>query len=101
MKARNVLNNSELLRLEAPRCYLYSEADEIVGWEDVEKHATQAEQKGWSVRREKFHRSPHVSHLKEDEERYWSTVKAVWEAGCQAPVGADYNGSEKRGKARP
>lgn len=60
----------------------------------------QAEQKGWAIRREKFHRSPHVSHLKEDAGRYWSIVTAVWEAGYQASVGADHNGSEQRGKAR-
>ncbi|KAF9886605.1 hypothetical protein FE257_011245 [Aspergillus nanangensis] len=56
------------------RCYVYSDADELVLWEDVEKHASEAESKGWVVRREKFLGSPHVAHMKSDPERYWKIV---------------------------
>ncbi|KNG83560.1 indole-diterpene biosynthesis protein PaxU [Aspergillus nomiae NRRL 13137] len=57
------------------RCYIYSEADELVDWRDVERHADEAEARGWVVSREKFVGSPHVSHMRADPERYWGIVK--------------------------
>ncbi|KAB8233494.1 hypothetical protein BDV23DRAFT_159487 [Aspergillus alliaceus] len=57
------------------RCYVYSDADELVDWRDVERHADEAEAKGWSVRREKFVGSQHVSHMKYDPERYWGIMR--------------------------
>ncbi|OGM45723.1 indole-diterpene biosynthesis protein PaxU [Aspergillus bombycis] len=57
------------------RCYIYSDADELVDWRDVERHADEAEAKGWVVTREKFLGSPHVSHMRADPERYWTIVK--------------------------
>ncbi|KAL3479734.1 hypothetical protein BJX99DRAFT_221665 [Aspergillus californicus] len=57
------------------RCYIYSEADELVDYRDVESHAADAEAKGFVVRREKFLGSPHVAHMMVDSERYWDVVK--------------------------
>ncbi|KAB8212459.1 hypothetical protein BDV34DRAFT_184024 [Aspergillus parasiticus] len=57
------------------RCYIYSDADELVDWRDVERHANEAEARGWVVTREKFLGSPHVSHMRADPERYWGIVK--------------------------
>ncbi|PLB45230.1 putative indole-diterpene biosynthesis protein PaxU [Aspergillus steynii IBT 23096] len=57
-----------------PRYYIYSDADELVNWMDIEAHAAEAESKGWTVRREKFDGSPHVSHMRADPERYWGVV---------------------------
>ncbi|KAB8216101.1 hypothetical protein BDV33DRAFT_179569 [Aspergillus novoparasiticus] len=57
------------------RCYIYSDADELVDWRDVERHADEAEARGWVVTREKFLGSPHVSHMRADPERYWGIVK--------------------------
>lgn len=57
-----------------PRCYIYSDADELVNWLDIEAHAVEAQRKGWVVRREKFDGSPHVSHMRADPQRYWGIV---------------------------
>jgi hypothetical protein len=83
--ARRAINDGRLMRgldkvRPPPRCYIYSDADELVDWKDVERHAADAESKGFEVRREKFLGSEHVAHMKADPERYWSTVKLYLEA---------------------
>ncbi|RHZ65648.1 TMEM53 family protein [Aspergillus thermomutatus] len=83
-RARNALNDHGLVRgtsqNDSPeRCYIYSDADELVDWRDVEKHASDAQAKGWVVQREKFLGSPHVCHMRSDPERYWSIVKTYLE----------------------
>ncbi|GFF34670.1 transmembrane protein 53 [Aspergillus udagawae] len=79
-RARNAINNHGLLRgasqNDGPaRCYIYSDADELVDWRDVEQHSWDAQAKGWVVQREKFLGSPHVCHMRSDPERYWNIVK--------------------------
>lgn len=78
--ARQAINDGQLVRginKAGPpkRCYIYSDADELVSWKDVEKHASDAELKGFPVRREKFSWTEHVAHMRADPERYWNTVK--------------------------
>ncbi|KAL4872747.1 hypothetical protein BDV12DRAFT_125817 [Aspergillus spectabilis] len=78
--AREVINDGRLMRASKKvspprRCYIYSDADELVDWKDVERHASDAESKGFIVHREKFLGSEHVAHMKADPERYWDTVK--------------------------
>lgn len=60
------------------RCYIYSENDEIIGWEDVEEHAKDAQRKGWSVEQVKFQGSTHVGHLKQDPEMYRQAIVRTW-----------------------
>ncbi|KAI9740514.1 MAG: hypothetical protein M1834_005094 [Cirrosporium novae-zelandiae] len=77
---REDLNDPELVVKEAKRVYIYSEADQLVGWNDVEGHAREAEDKGFVVEREKFAGSQHVSHVRvEGGVRYWGIVKRLWE----------------------
>ncbi|MCJ1484739.1 hypothetical protein MMC06_004912 [Schaereria dolodes] len=73
-QSRNALNDICLIRKSAKRCYIYSEADELVLRQDVEEHCDDAEAKGWTVIREKFEGSAHVRHAKVDPDRYWSIV---------------------------
>ncbi|KAB8074195.1 hypothetical protein BDV29DRAFT_201471 [Aspergillus leporis] len=76
--ARKKINDSGLLVCEGElkRCYVYSEGDDLVQWGDVERHADEAEGKGWVVRREKFEGSGHVAHMRADPERYWGIVRS-------------------------
>ncbi|KAJ5715259.1 uncharacterized protein N7483_012440 [Penicillium malachiteum] len=60
------------------RCYIYSEKDEIIAWEDVEEHAKDAQQKGWSVEQVKFQGSTHVGHMKQDPEMYRQAIVRTW-----------------------
>ncbi|KAK1143398.1 hypothetical protein N8T08_006726 [Aspergillus melleus] len=77
--ARQAANDPSVVRgtggKDTPRrCYIYSDADELVNWMDIEAHAAEAQSKGWVVRREKFDGSPHVSHMRADPQRYWEIV---------------------------
>lgn len=60
------------------RCYIYSEKDEIIGWQDVEEHAKDAQQKGWLVEQVKVQGSTHVGHLKHDPEMYRQAIVRTW-----------------------
>lgn len=74
-KARRQLLNQHFLDSHVPRLYLYSKADELVGWQDVADHAEAARKSGVKdVHEVVFEKSSHVNHVKEDEERYWKGV---------------------------
>jgi hypothetical protein len=75
------LNDTAIFKNTAPRVYLYSKADQMVDWVEVEDHAAHAASKGWSVERVRFEKSPHVGHILEDGERYWGAVMKAWEKG--------------------
>jgi len=65
---------------EVRRTYIYSEADALVDWRDVESHAAAAVENGFrDVRLEKFEGSMHVAHARADEGRYWRVVRETWE----------------------
>jgi hypothetical protein len=75
---REEMNNTKLMAKTARRCYLYSETDDIIGWEDVEEHAIDAKRKGWAVTLVKFQGSSHVGHVKQDPEKYWNAIEKTW-----------------------
>jgi hypothetical protein len=75
------LNDPGIFNNVVPRVYLYSKADQMVDWTEVEDHADQAASKGWSVEKVRFEKSPHVGHILEDGERYWGAVMNAWEKG--------------------
>ncbi|KAE8381058.1 hypothetical protein BDV26DRAFT_289761 [Aspergillus bertholletiae] len=83
--ARKAMNDQRLVcgrdGGKPKRCYIYSDADELVAWKDVERHADEAEATGWVVAREKFLGSPHVSHMRTDPERYWGIVRRYLSLG--------------------
>lgn len=91
---------------ETGRLYLYSKADEAVGWRDVERHIREArklvkeravlanKERGRGrgrreevfeagveglVRAERFEKASHCALVMEDEERYWRAVRESWE----------------------
>jgi pimeloyl-ACP methyl ester carboxylesterase len=62
----------------ARRCYIYSEEDDVIGWEDVEEHAREAQRNGWDVEFVKFRGSTHVGHFQKDPEKYRETIEKAW-----------------------
>ena len=72
-------NQNEGNTAEVRRVYIYSPADELTDWKDVEAHAAEAKSKGCSVALEKYERSAHVSHMRKDENRYWEIVRKTIE----------------------
>ncbi|KAF1994168.1 DUF829-domain-containing protein [Amniculicola lignicola CBS 123094] len=75
------LNNAGLFDRRAPRVYLYSKADKMVGHDEVEEHADLAASHGWDVAKVKFEKSPHAGHVREDPDRYWGKVMEAWKLG--------------------
>jgi hypothetical protein len=64
--------------LAAPRCYLYSKADELIAWQDVCEHVDESKARGLRVQEEVFEGSGHVGHARQEPERYWRAVMATW-----------------------
>jgi hypothetical protein len=57
------------------RCYLYSENDTLIKYQDVERHARKAQRKGVDVSTVRFQHSEHCYHIREDREKYWAAVR--------------------------
>ncbi|KAL0465939.1 hypothetical protein QR685DRAFT_536501 [Neurospora intermedia] len=72
------VNNEELCDREARRLYVYSKEDDIIYWEDIEKHAAQARQRGYEVDMDMFEGTPHVGHMRMHSEQYWRAVAKTW-----------------------
>ncbi|TVY16074.1 hypothetical protein LARI1_G005051 [Lachnellula arida] len=76
--ARRALNDETLLDRDTPRLYVYSVADDMVAWQDVEEHANEAKKLGYAVYMEKYQDSGHAAHMLVDRERYWGAVDRLW-----------------------
>jgi hypothetical protein len=76
---RRCLNDPALFQGGNGRLYVYSESDEVIGWEAVEEHAADAKGKGWKVSCEKYTDSAHVSHMRANPGKYWGDVAAAWD----------------------
>ncbi|KAK0192650.1 hypothetical protein F5146DRAFT_1136476 [Armillaria mellea] len=80
-KVQDGLYNPHVLRWvdeRTPRLYVYSRADDMVPWDQVQQHAERTRGLGWDVRTEVFEDSPHVAHARAYPERYWHAVKSLW-----------------------
>ena len=75
---RQGLNDKHLTR-ETKRVYIYSDADRMVNWQEVEDHAADARSEGFAVDLERFEGSGHAAHVRVGGgERYWQIVKDLW-----------------------
>lgn len=63
---------------EVDRLYLYSKEDEVVDWEAVRGHASQAREMGGRVQERRFEKGMHCALVMEDEEKYWGAVTEFW-----------------------
>lgn len=85
-KTRRALNDAALwggaraLR-RAPRTYLFSEADDLILWRDVEAHAAEAAAAaGVASLLVRYQASPHCGHARAHPDHYWAAVRHTWEA---------------------
>jgi hypothetical protein len=79
-QARRYLNDKTVFELDTPRTYIYSVADDIVEWQDVEEHAKDAQGLGYTVDLVKYQASGHAAHMMSDEKRYWAAVQRLWDS---------------------
>ncbi|KAG5981669.1 hypothetical protein E4U55_002705 [Claviceps digitariae] len=73
------VNQSHLESMGARRLYLYGRQDDLIPWEDIERHVAQTRQLGWVVDAEVFEGTGHVGHMRVHPERYWGAVGRSWE----------------------
>ena len=75
---RRGLNDENVAR-ETRRVYIYSDADRMVHWQEVEDHAADAKSKGFSLELERFEGSGHAAHVRVGGGgRYWQIVRDLW-----------------------
>lgn len=72
------VNNPALCDVGVRRMYLYSKADDIIHWEDIEAHMARGREVGYSVEGELFEGTPHVGHMRAWPEEYWGAIKRGW-----------------------
>ncbi|KAI0871599.1 hypothetical protein GGS24DRAFT_53905 [Hypoxylon argillaceum] len=82
-KNSRILNDDSLVK-QTNRTYIYGQADAMVDWHHIEKHAENAAAKGFRVRKEMFENSPHVAHMRTDSQRYWLIVEETWKKAIAA-----------------
>ncbi|ORY67807.1 uncharacterized protein BCR38DRAFT_336709 [Pseudomassariella vexata] len=87
-KTRRALNDESLWPLKGvPRTYVFSEADDLIWWKDVEEHAEMSAQDlGVTSLVVRYKKSGHCGHVRENEAYYWSAVRQTWE-GRDVEVG--------------
>lgn len=65
----------------ARRLYLYSKADQVVRWEDVEAHIEDARaHHGLCAQGVAFDDSPHCALVRDHSCGYWKTIASYWDA---------------------
>lgn len=64
--------------ISAPRCYLYSPADELIDWRDIREHISEAAERGVPTLDVCFKDSAHCKHAAEDPDWYWNSVMLTW-----------------------
>lgn len=70
------------MNAQTPRLYIFSKEDELVPWEQVQRHAETAKQSGLNVCCEVYEKSAHVAHMRFDPERYWASILDLWQVAC-------------------
>ena len=66
--------------------YLYSKADPLVEWTDIQDHAKEARRRGWRVTEVLFEDSAHCAHISRFEERYTTVVEGMWQGSSEAGI---------------
>jgi hypothetical protein len=77
-KTRRRLLDPTHFDLLTPRCYLFSEDDALIAWQDVREHAEESMDNGVPVKQVLFEGSGHVGHARQEPDRYWDAVMATW-----------------------
>ncbi|KAL2798613.1 hypothetical protein BJX66DRAFT_295309 [Aspergillus keveii] len=83
---RAELNDPRLFGSSARRFYMYSVEDEMVRWEEVERHMEDGRARGYLVHGERFEKGAHCALVMLDEVRYWTLVERAWKAVEETPA---------------
>ncbi|KAJ5708217.1 hypothetical protein N7488_008018 [Penicillium malachiteum] len=77
---RTQLNDPNVFGATAARLYLYSMADQMVGWEDVVSHQKEAKSElGCAVQGVAFPDGPHCGLVRDHHDQYWDEIQRFWQ----------------------
>ena len=79
---RHQLNDSTLLGPQVRRLCLYSGADRMVNFEDVQSHMEAARELKYQVGSVMFKNAQHCALIMEDDEKYWAAIERFWRGEC-------------------
>lgn len=81
-RTRKALNDATLWPIAGiPRTYLFSRADDLIWWQDVESHAEQsAREFGVLSMIVRYESTAHCNHMREDEDYYWNAIRRTWDS---------------------
>ncbi|KAG8212944.1 hypothetical protein J3R82DRAFT_11305 [Butyriboletus roseoflavus] len=71
------------VNVQTPRLYVFSKKDELVPWQEVQKHADAAKKSGLNAHCEVYEESAHVAHMRHDPKRYWASILDLWQIACR------------------
>ncbi|KAF2651462.1 hypothetical protein K491DRAFT_89904 [Lophiostoma macrostomum CBS 122681] len=77
-RTRRKLLDDTIWDLTVPRCYFFSQADELIWWKDVLQHARESIEMGVPVLHVCFQRSAHCRHAADYPISYWDAVAMTW-----------------------
>ncbi|KAF7302709.1 hypothetical protein HMN09_00905800 [Mycena chlorophos] len=63
---------------KTPRLYIYSKADKVMPYTEIDAHALRTERDGIDVRSVCFEGSDHVSHARMYPQEYWTAIRGLW-----------------------
>jgi len=75
------LNDPALFGSHTRRLYLYSAADRMVNFEDVQSHMEAAREQNYQVESILFERAQHCALIMEDSAKYWAAIESFWRCG--------------------
>lgn len=77
---RTQLNDPALFGSSTRRLYLYSKADQIVNWNDVQAHIKDARSKlKAAIIGIPFDKSPHCALVRDHADYYWEAIRLFWD----------------------
>jgi hypothetical protein len=82
---RAQLNDAKIFSLSVRKLYLYSLADRMMPFKDVDAHREEALARGYQAERTVFPRAKHMGLMRDDAQKYWDAISNAWMA-CSARV---------------
>ncbi|KAK2595239.1 hypothetical protein QQS21_007026 [Conoideocrella luteorostrata] len=77
------VNDTKYEVKRARRLYLYSKDDDLILWEDIERHVAETRPLGWKADVEVFSGSGHVGHMRMFPAQYWGAIRRSWKKAVQ------------------
>lgn len=76
--SRIAANQEAFATKAARRLYMFSKDDDLIGYKDIENHASDSKTLGYIVDTKEFTGSGHVGHMRLHPDEYWAAIQQSW-----------------------